>query len=329
MASFRNRGGKWQARIRREGYKDITKSFITLHDAEKWARQTEVDLDKNSYTNTTLAEKTLLKDLIERYMREVTPKMRSAKLDIIRLNAILRKPICQTNMLVLTPAKIAQHRDERLKQVKAGTVIRELSYLSSIINHARREWGINIENPVNLVKKPPTPKGRERVLSLTEKQLILDYFKTVRVNHFSIWMPYIIEFALETAMRLSEISKLKWGDVDFKKQIVFLPLTKNGESRYVPLSTKAISILNSIPRSIDGRVFPVNQSSVSMMFTRRARAAGVYGVRFHDLRHTAITSFFERGLNMIEVSAISGHKTLQMLKRYTHLKAEDLAKKLG
>ncbi len=208
MATFRNRTGKWQARIRRQGHKDITKSFITLQDAEKWARQTEVDLDKHSYRSNTLAEKTALKDLVERYIREVTTTMRSVKEDTIRLNALLRKPICQINMLALTPSKIAEYRDIRLKEVKAGTVIRELCYLSSIINHARREWGINIENPTTLVKKPPSPKGRDRILTLAEKKLILDFFKTVKINHFSIWMPCIIEFALETAMRLSEITSL-------------------------------------------------------------------------------------------------------------------------
>jgi hypothetical protein len=105
MATFRNRTGKWQARIRRHGHKDITKSFITLQDAEKWARQTEVDLDKHSYRSNTLAEKTALKDLVERYMPEVTPTMRSVKADTIRLNALLRKPICQINMLALTSSK--------------------------------------------------------------------------------------------------------------------------------------------------------------------------------------------------------------------------------
>ena len=142
MATFRNRNRKWQARVRRQGYQAITKSSITLQDAEKWARQTEVELDKNTYCNTTLAEKTTFKELIERYIGEVTPTMRSASEDSIRLRAISRRPISQTNMLALTTSKIAAYRDERLKEVSPGTVIRELCYFSSIINHARREWGI-------------------------------------------------------------------------------------------------------------------------------------------------------------------------------------------
>jgi integrase len=188
MATFRNRGGKWQARVRRQGHKAITKTFITLQDAEKWARQTEVELDKNAYSNTSLAEKTTFKDLIKRYILEVTPTMRSSKEDTIRLKAIARKPISQMNMLALTPLKIAAYRDERLKEISSGTVIRELCYFSSIINHARREWGINSSNPVNLVRKPPQPKGRSRLLSEAEKRRILETFRLAPKNHFSIWM---------------------------------------------------------------------------------------------------------------------------------------------
>ena len=329
MATFRNRDGKWQARVRRQGYAAITKSFITMQDAEKWARSIEVDLDKNTYTNTNLAEKTTFKEIIERYMREVTPSMRSEELDLIKLSALSRKPISQLNMLALTPSKVAEYRDERLKKVSAGTVIRDLCYFSSIINHARREWGINISNPVALVKKPASPKGRSRVLSLDERMRLMRILEAAPKNHFTIWMPYIVEFALETAMRQGEITELRWENIDLSKQVAFLPLTKNGDSRYVPLSTAAIKILNALPRSIEGRVFPVNKSTVSVRFTRMARKAKLIDCRFHDLRHTAITNMAEKLPNVLELSAVTGHKTLLMLKRYTHFKAEDLAKKLG
>lgn len=329
MATFRNRDGKWQARVRRQGYAPITKSFITLQDAEKWARSVEVELDKNTYTNTNLAEKTTFKELIERYMREVTPSMRNKCEDLIRLNAIARKPIGQFNMLALTPSRIAEYRDVRLKQVSSGTVIRELSYLSSIINHARREWGINITNPVNLVRKPQSPKGRTRILSDEEKTRLMLTLEAAPKNHFSIWMPYLVEFALATAMRQAEICALLWVNVDLAKRTAYLPITKNGESRYVPLSSTAIKILSELPRSIDGRVFPVNRSTVSVTFTRNARIADVHDFRFHDLRHTAITAMAEKIPNVLELSAVTGHKALSMLKRYTHFKAEDLAKKLG
>lgn len=166
MATIRLHGNKWQARIYKKGYSTQIRSFLTKRDAERWARQVEADIEKGAFTNSNLAEQTTFKELIQRYMREVTPSMRGKHEDLIRLNAITRRPISQSNMLLLTPTKIAEYRDERLKQVSSGTVIRELCYLSSIINHARREWGINIANPVSLVKKPPSPKGFSFLLSL-------------------------------------------------------------------------------------------------------------------------------------------------------------------
>ena len=139
MATFRNRHGKWQARVARKGIKPISKSFQNKQDAERWARQVEADIDKGSYTNVALAERTLLKDVIERYIQEVTLQTRSMKEDRYRLGAMMRHRIGSLTMIQLTPAKVAQYRDERLKKVSAGAVIRELAYISSIINHSRRE----------------------------------------------------------------------------------------------------------------------------------------------------------------------------------------------
>jgi len=156
----------------------------------------------------------------------------------------------------------------------------------------------------------------------------MDILEAAPKNHFSMWMPYIVEFALETAMRQGEITSLRWENVDLSKRVAYLPLTKNGDSRYVPLSTAAIKILNGLPRSIEGRVFPVDRASISSRFTRLARKAKLMDLRFHDLRHTAITKMAGKLSNVLELSAVTGHKTLGMLKRYTHLNPEDLAKKL-
>lgn len=329
MATFRNRHGKWQARVTRKGLTPVSRSFLTLQDAERWARQIESDMDKGAYTNTVLAERTIFKELIQRYMREVTPTMRGAEADLIRLKAICRKSICQLNMVALTPSKIAEYRDERLNEVTAGTVIRELCYFSSIINHARREWGINIINPVSLVRKPATPKGRNRTLNDSEKALLLNSLIPTRNNRKSPWMYSLVEFALETAMRRGEMLALLWVNVDRIKRVAFLPTSKNGESRLVPLSTAAVDILKKLPHSIDGKVFPLNDFTVAAAFAKATKRSGINNFHFHDLRHTAITNMAEKVPNVLELSAITGHKTLSMLKRYTHFKAEDLAKKLG
>lgn len=327
MATFRNRNDKWQARVQIQGHAVRSKTFINKVDAERWAKQIEVEMQKGSYTNLILAERTTFAEIIERYIVEVLPTMRGGKADFIRLKALARRPIAKLNMVALTPQKIAQHRDERLKEIAPATVIRELSYFSSIITYARKEWGININNPVALVVRPKNPQGRSRILDTLETNALFEALRPT--GRRSIWMLPLVRLALETAMRRSELLGLRWEHVDLRRRTIFLQLTKNGTSRTVPLSTHAIQILTEIPRNIDGRVFPVTHEVVSQAFNRARKQAGVKDIRFHDLRHMAITRLAEKLPNLIELSAVSGHKSLAMLKRYYHPNPELLAEKLG
>jgi len=327
MATFRNRGGKWQARVQTKGHVALSKTFINKIDAERWAKQIEVEMQKGSYTNLVLAERTAFAEIIERYITEVLPTMRGGKADYIRLKALARRPIAKLNMAALTPQKIAQHRDERLKEVAPATVIRELSYFSSIITYARKEWGININNPVALVARPKNPQGRSCILDASETNALFEALKPT--GRRSIWMLPLVRLALETAMRRSELLGLRWEHIDLGRRTIFLQLTKNGTSRTVPLSTHAIQILTEMPRNIDGRVFPITHEVVSQAFNRARKQAGIKDVRFHDLRHMAITKLAEKLPNLIELSAVSGHKSLAMLKRYYHPNPELLAEKLG
>jgi integrase len=327
MATLRNRNGKWQARVVRKGHAPLAKTFQAKQDAERWVRQIESEMDKGSFMSPALAERTTFKEVVERYMKEVTPTMRSVYEDTFRLKKLSKHPLSKLSMAALTSTRIAEYRDERLKTVTAGTVIRELSYFSSIINHARREWGINVLNPVLNVKKPTSPPGRCRVLNEPEITRLLDSLKPT--GRRSIWMLSIVEFTIETAMRRGELLRLMWSDVDFEKRTAYLAITKNGDSRTVPLSTTAIQILHSLPRSINGRVFPVNAPAVAAAFIRVTKRTGVLDFHFHDLRHTAITRLADKLPNLIELSAVSGHKSLSMLKRYYHPNAEQLAIKLG
>jgi len=327
MASIRFRSNKWQARVSRKGEQSLVKTFQTKEDAERWARSIEVEWDKGTYQNTHQAQKTTFGELIERYLREVTPLMRGAKEDAIRLKAILRKPIAKVNVLLLNSSRIAKYRDARLQEVSAGTVIRELAYFSSIINHARREWDINIANPVMLVRKPPSPQGRNRILSHEEEVKLLQACEP-KANRNIYTRPFII-LALETAMRRGELLSLRWDNIDCAKRTAFLHLTKNGDSRTVPLSIRAIEALKALPRSIDGRVLPINFAALENTFKRARERAGLNDLRIHELRHTAVTRLAEKLPNLIELSAVSGHRSLAMLKRYYHPKAEDIARKLA
>jgi integrase len=327
MASFRQRNGKWQARVLRDGHPDQTKTFETKGDAEKWARSVESEIDKGQFISVNEAQRNTLGDLIERYLVEVTPSMKGVTEDTIRLKAIMRKPIARWSMANLSAARIAAYRDERLKQVSAGTVIRELAYLSSIINHARREWGINVPNPVQLVRKPQSPQARSKVLTDEEVSRLLHALEpTGRRSH---WTKPAVQLALATAMRRGELLSLRWEHVDIQNRTAFLSDTKNGESRTVPLSSTAVQVLAELPRQINGVVIPVKFFTLDAAFNRARKRAGLDDVRFHDLRRTAITRMAEKLPNVIELAAVSGHKSLMVLKRYYRPTATELAKKLG
>lgn len=328
MATFRQRSNKWQARVQKKGYEAVTKSFNSKADAIKWATQVEAQIDKGAFTNTSLAERTVFAELIHRYLKEVVPHTKSASEDSYRLRALARKPIAQLNMLALTPSKIAEYRDIRLQEVSAGTVIRELAYFSSIINHSRREWGINIDNPISLIRKPPSPPSRTRTLSIEEQETLFNALKPRR-HDSSPWVLPIVQFALETAMRQGEILSLTWRDIDLNKRTAHLETTKNGDRRTVPMSTRAVQILQELPRSIDGRVFPMNRPALCANFENACKRADLEDLHFHDLRHTAITNMASKFSNILELSAVTGHRQLSMLKKYYHPKAEDLALKLG
>ncbi len=327
MASIRQRNNRWQARIRRLGQPDLVKTFTLKQDAERWARSIEAEMDKGQFTSLAEAERTTLKDLIQRYLREVSPNMKGHSTDSIRLNAMMRKDIAKWSIAKLSPAKIAAFRDERLREVSSGTVIRELAYISSIINHARREWGINITNPVQLVRKPPSPEGRNRNLTNAEIERLMEALTPT--GRRSTWTKPIAQLALETAMRRGELLSLRWDVINFEHRTVFLKDTKNGESRTVPLSSEAVRILQSLPRSINGAVFPVKFFTFEAAFKRAVNRAGLVNLHFHDLRHTAITEMAKKLPNIIELSAVSGHKNLAMLKRYYHPDPRQLAHKLG
>jgi integrase len=327
MASFRQRNNKWQARVSREGYPDQVKTFELKADAERWARATESEMDKGVFVDTQEARRTSLREIILRYVSEVTPTMKSVVEDTIRLKAIARKPIASCTLTNLSAARIAAYRDERLQEVSSGTVIRELAYLSSIINHARREWGINIQNPIQHVRKPNAPKGRTRILLSEERvKLLLALEPTGRKN---IWTKAIVILALESAMRRSELLALKWENIDLARQTALLPDTKNGTARRVPLSKNAVELLSTLPKSISGVVFPIKFFTVDAAFNKALKKTDIVDFHFHDLRHTAITAMAEKLPNLMELSAVTGHKSLAMLKRYYHPDVEDLARKLG
>lgn len=327
MATYTKRGGgQWQAKVRKKGYPVQTKTFRNKSLAQKWATQVETQMDSNLFISSSLAETYTFQELAERYILEVLPSKKSA----IKMESMVRG-ICAKigayTAIRLTPSVLAAFRDNRLKIVKNETVRKDLLCIKRILDIASKEWGVYLPhgNPVENITIPPQPKrGRERRLEHNEVERLFSISKEYGGELFSI-----ISFALETAMRRGEISNLRWENIDKKKRVVKVVDTKNGDNRDVPLSLDALKILKMRPRNITGKIFSMRADSITTAFERCCKRAGIKNLRFHDLRHEATSRFFEKGFNVMEVSSITGHKDLAMLRRYTHLRAEDLAKKLS
>ena len=328
MATIRRLRGRWQAQVRRKGIPPRAKSFDAKTDAEKWARNLEAELDRcGNLPDTRLAEQMTVRELFERYLREITPQKRSASSETYRVKAIMKRSIAHRTLAMLTPQHIATYRDERLAEVSAATVIRELNSLGHAIDIARKEWGVHLpQNPCRLIRRPKPPRGRDRRLEPDEEQRLLNAADAGR-NPF---MRPLIVVALETAMRKGELLGLTWSDVDLNRRIAHLSLTKNGDARDVPLSSRAVSVLKALRSASNGeQVFPTTTSAVGQAWLRLRQRAGSPDLHFHDLRHEAVTRLLERGWNLIEVATVSGHRELKMLQRYSHLRAEDLVQRLG
>lgn len=321
MAYFEKRSTGWCAQIRRKGRKSVSKTFRTKAAAERWAREIEQDMDNGRWLEASVDAPTTLTELLERYLKEVSSKKKGYQDEIYRIRRVMRSEIGAVPLENLQAPMFASWRDQRLQEVSAPTVRKDLAIINHAINIAMREWGIGIVvNPLAKVSRPAPNKARDRRLEDGEYQKLMDAMSSCR----NVLIRPIVQFALETAMRRGEILSLKWGDVDLDARVALLTDTKNGESRRVPLSSKAIEILESLQKESE-IVFDTTGNSIRMAFDRVLSRAEIEGLRFHDLRHEATSRLFEKGFNIMEVSSITGHKDLSMLKRYTHLRAEDLA----
>jgi len=314
--------------IRKRGHAHQFKSFAQRGDALAWARQVESEIDRGVFVSRTEAERTTVTELLDRYLRQITPAKASRRPEAVRI-AHLKAAFGRRYVAQLRSQEIAAYRDARLSLGLAGaTVTKELATLSHAIDVGRREWGIYLpENPLKLVTRPRVAPGRDRRFNPGEETRLMAACRASR----SPALPTIVQLALETAMRLGELIALEWKHIDLADRTALLPHTKNGEPRTVPLSTAAVELLRSWPRSVSGRVFTQwsRGDSLDHAWRRAVVKAGMLDFHFHDLRHEATSRLFERGLNPMQVAAITGHKTLQMLKRYTHLRAADLARLLA
>ena len=320
MASITKRNGRYHIRIRKTGFPTQCNSFSLRKDAERWTREIE-RLNENGYQ---FGCSVTVSNLLGRYLKEITPQKRCAKIERYRIRKLQSSALASIALDKLRPQHIAAYRDERLKHVAPSTCIWDLSILSHAISTAIRDWGYALaDNPVEKVRKPVRETGRNRRLKIGEQQ---DLLEACRCSDNPYLSP-LVEFAIETAMRRGELLSLKWSDVHVDQSYCHLPLTKNGSSRDVPLGMRAKALLEDLPKNSE-LAFPIHFEALKGLWKRAMKRAGIEDLHFHDLRHEATSRFFEKGLNVMEVAAITGHKDLRMLQRYTHLRATDIASKL-
>ena len=333
MATYVQRpgpGGKrvWQALVRRKGYPQQTQTFDTKSEAQAWAGGIENAMRRGTFVSHAEAERTTLAEALDRYRREVTPAKKGASIERFRLDRWAAHDYAQRSLASIRGKDIADYIEERRQDGAApATIHKEINLLSHLFNTARTAWGMeSLTNPVDLVKgqRPKLPGGRTRRLVGDDLPRLL-----AAAQAYGGEIGPLITWAIETAMRRGEIAAMRWDHLDRKARVLLIPETKTGTPRRVPLSTAALGVLDQLPRRIDGRVWGMRPDSISQAFERVCGAAGIEGLTFHDLRHEATSRLFEKGLNPMQVAAITGHKTLQMLKRYTHLRAEDLVGMLG
>lgn len=326
----------------------ISKTFTSREDAVKWERAVRREIDQSTWQGQSLAERTTFRTIAERFRDEILPTKKS-QTDKYPLK-ILMEAFGDWKLTAITPDAVASYRDARLKgfngldAVSSSTVRKDISLLQRILKQADQEWGYRLPMgiPTERIRKPSEARPRTRRASTAEIDAIIAATESQE-------LPAFLVLQVETAMRRSESLKhTSWNGVDLNKRTMKLVDTKNGEERTVPLSTRAVKTLQSIPRRISGRIFGNKPNSMTRAFIRARKKARqlhieecrergeapdpnfLVNLRLHDIRHEATSRLFELGtLNMMEVSAITGHKDLKSLKRYTHLNAEELALKLG
>lgn len=225
----------------------------------------------------------------------------------------------------LTSVDLSEYRDRRLQRVGPQTVIHELSIVNRTLKFHQQELGMPFPDGIPRTRNPKKPRGRDRRLRGDEFERILSFMRDQR-------MRLLFRFLLETGMRRGEAIASEWNDIDIDSRLMHIPETKTGIPRTIPLTTKAVEVLRAVYRNfpVEERPFPYPSADcATAVWWKARRKAGVEGLNVHDLRHEAVSRFFEKGLNMMEVASISGHQDLAMLKRYTHLKPESLLDRIG
>lgn len=319
MASIRPRGSSWRAELYKNGQRE-SETFPTKRQAIAWAQQREAELVGQRLPDHTVAE------ALRRYAREVAPKHKGERWEIVRLSLLERDRLASVDLPALRPIHISEWRERRLQAVSGASVRREMNLLQSVFKWCRRDWGWLAIDPMKDVDKPPSPTGRRRRISQEEidRLTIALGYNGGEPQTVSDRIALAFLFAVETAMRSGEILGLRWEDVGAKS--VVLPATKNGDVRRVPLSTRAREILSLLPK--EGQVFGLNSAQRDTLFRKARDRAQIENLHFHDSRAEAIWRLSKK-LDVMELARVIGHRDLKSLLFYYQTSADELADRLG
>lgn len=319
LASIIKTKSGYRVHVARKGVRK-SKLFATRQDAKDWGARKEYEI----LNGEKIAAKLRLGDLFDRYAREVSTTKRGERWEVVRLNKLGRDIISQVRLEDLAASNFADWRDRRLKEVAPASVIREMQLMSSVLNVARREWGLIGANPLSDVRKPKKPQPRDRLPTSDEIERI-QYCAGGDLTKATARSFHAFRFAMVTAMRAGEICGLEWDLVDLERCVARLTHTKNGRVREVPLSSEAVRLLRELPR-LDP-VFGLHSRQLDVLFRKVRDRAGVEGLTFHDSRHAAITALSKK-LGVLELARMVGHTDLKMLMIYYNESAESLARRL-
>ena len=328
MASIQKRGNYWRVQIRKTGYPALSATFDTKAEANLWAAKEEKRLAEQTPAQVVRQirdQDYKLQDAFDRYLIEILPGKKPTTQE--RDRGSIRR-LCRDYGAVALAKIDGQMLSGMIRQwqsngLGANSVRLYLSHLSHLYNIARKEWGmLELINPVELVRKPKLPQGRDRRLVGDEEERLLNACLVVNPE-----LADIVILAMETAMRQGEIIKMEWRHVNWLEHTCTSYDTKNGETRVVPLSVRAEEALQRQQQrgtGRDGKVWKYTNDGMRTVYKRAVQRAGIEGLTFHDLRHEATSRFCEKGLPIMTVQAITGHKSTQMLKRYTHISGKAL-----
>ena len=329
---------QFQVRIRRNGAA-ISQTFETLRAAKAWRDVQTGKVVAHEYVDRSKERRTSLKDLLQRYLDEVTPTKKGHRQEANRLRAWMRSDLALYSIAGIQPSDIATWIANRTAEGKAPTTINNAVNLLSAVYKKGREWGYNVDNPCSGISRPKGRPARSAVLSDEDQIKLLK-----ACERGPQWLPFVVKLALTTGMRQGEIRRIRWENVHDTH--IHLPRTKNDEPRDVILTTAGAQVMTEIaeklPRRLDGWVFGdpdfssaeggFTEWQVQQAYRDAAKwAEANYGVKrltFHDLRHVALTTLADYHDNVIELARTSGHKTLGVLARYINRTPEDAAKRL-